>query len=550
MARPSVKEPASARRSRPDRRAIGRQAGKPPLSPSYSSDSERPDNPGSLPPLALPLIALVAFAAFCLLPRINSHPALLASFGGAVAALAVFFVLLRLSLRRSGRVIGYQFIPVRVHYVQLIMHSCIFAYWGLYWDEVYTHIPLILGIGAFFYAFDMMVCWSRRDKWALGFGPFPIVFSTNLFLWFRDDWFWLQFLMIAVIVLCKEFIRWDRGDRRVHIFNPSAIALFLFSLGLLFTGSTGISWGAEIAGTMQRPPQIYFLLFGLGLIVQGLFAVTLVTLSSGAVLYAFGVAFTHATGEYYFIDSNIHAAVFLGMHLLVTDPVTSPRRMTGKLVFGGLYGAAVIAAYAILQQFHAPQFYDKLLCVPFLNLMVRALDRRDQFFAARFHPLNLLQRFGPIKLNFLHMAIWAGLFYVMVSTGFLGRVEVIPTLQVECENNDAASCLAYGKEMTKSEGGAAVAKQRGGEAIGRSCALGLAEGCQALTDFVGANGVRVFEDGCGNGDMIACYLSGWVKARGQGVTRDDAAAIPFFEKACSGGFAPSCEALNQLRPGR
>ena len=49
--------------------------------------------------------------------------------------------------------------------------------------------------------------------------------------------------------------------------------------------------------------------------------------------------------------------------------------------------------------------------------------------------------------------------------------------------------------MTKSEGGAAVAKQRGGEAIGRSCALGLAEGCQALTDFVGANGVRVATTG-------------------------------------------------------
>jgi hypothetical protein len=224
--------------------------------------------------------------------------------------------------------------------------------------------------------------------------------------------------------------------------------------------------------------------------------------------------------------------------------------MTGKIVFGSLYGAAVIAAYAVLQHFHAPQFYDKLLCVPFLNLMVRALDRFGESFAARFHPLNLLQRFGPVKLNFLHMAIWAGLFYAMVSTGFLGRGEVIPTLQVECENNSAASCLAYGKAMTRSEGGAAVAKLRGGEAIGRSCALGLAEGCQALTDFVGANGVKVFEDGCGKGDMIACYLSGWVRARGQGVTRDDAAAMPFFEKACGGGFGPACEALNQLRPGR
>ena len=28
-----------------------------------------------------------------------------------------------------------------------------------------------------------------RQQYVLGFGPFPIVFSTNLFLWFKDDWF-------------------------------------------------------------------------------------------------------------------------------------------------------------------------------------------------------------------------------------------------------------------------------------------------------------------------------------------------------------------------
>ena len=43
-----------------------------------------------------------------------------------------------------------------------------------------------------------LVCWSRRDKWVLGFGPFPIVLSTNLFLWFRDDWFYLQFALVAL----------------------------------------------------------------------------------------------------------------------------------------------------------------------------------------------------------------------------------------------------------------------------------------------------------------------------------------------------------------
>ena len=39
-----------------------------------------------------------------------------------------------------------------------------------------------------------------------------------------------------------------------------------------------------------------------------------------------------------FIDSSIPVSVFIGLHLLVTDPATSPRSNSGKIVFGGLYG--------------------------------------------------------------------------------------------------------------------------------------------------------------------------------------------------------------------
>ena len=74
----------------------------------------------------------------------------------------------------------------------------------------------------FAYAFDALLAWSRRDTYTLGFGPFPIIFSTNLFLWFKPDWFYLQFLMMAVGFAAKELIRWNKDGRRVHIFNPSS----------------------------------------------------------------------------------------------------------------------------------------------------------------------------------------------------------------------------------------------------------------------------------------------------------------------------------------
>ena len=63
---------------------------------------------------------------------------------------------------------------------------------------------------AFAFAFDALLAWSRRDTYTFGFGPFPIIFSTNLFLWFKPDWFYLQFLMVAVGFAAKELIRGAR----------------------------------------------------------------------------------------------------------------------------------------------------------------------------------------------------------------------------------------------------------------------------------------------------------------------------------------------------
>jgi hypothetical protein len=67
---------------------------------------------------------------------------------------------------------------------------------------------------------DALLSWSRGRSWIPGMGPFPIVLSTNFFLWFRDDWFVWQFVMIVAGALVKEFVRWERNGKRVHVFNP------------------------------------------------------------------------------------------------------------------------------------------------------------------------------------------------------------------------------------------------------------------------------------------------------------------------------------------
>src|SRR6185436_9046536 len=147
------------------------------------------------------------------------------------------------------------------HYIQACAHTSILLYWGWYWRPVYESAYLIVAQLYFAYAFDMLLSWSRRDTFTLGFGPFPIILSTNLFLWFRPEWFYFQFLMIAVGFAAKELIRWERDGRRVHIFNPSSFPLAVFGLALLVTGTSGLTRGQDIAISQFYPPHIYVVLF-------------------------------------------------------------------------------------------------------------------------------------------------------------------------------------------------------------------------------------------------------------------------------------------------
>ena len=366
----------------------------------------------------LPLGLTLLFVALVILPPTRPGPRLAWTFVGVGDFLLLWQVWVWREAAKAGRWLQVEYRPVKSHYVQAMVQFSIYLYWGWYWPKVYAEAPLILAQILFLYVFDALLSWSRGRAWRLGFGPFPIIFSTNFFMWFRDDWFVFQFLMIATGALAKEYIQWDRDGRRRHIFNPSAFGLALFSLGLLVTGTSRYTWGLEIATTLARPHYIYLEIFLAGLIVQGFFGVTLVTLAATATLCVANLIFTHATGSYFFGDAYIPIAVFLGLHLLVTDPATSPRSDFGKGLFGIGYGMGIWVTYALLRHFQLPDFYDKLLVVPLLNLSVRMLDR-----VAGWGKLGRFGRweksFGLRRLNAIHMGCWAVLFTAMLGTGFI-----------------------------------------------------------------------------------------------------------------------------------
>ena len=474
---------------------------------ALDQSSATPERRGFWVPLALTL----GLAMLSLVPRVYNSPVLVRSFWAAAMVLVVWqaAIFLRLKGKSADR-----FIRVELrsqHYLQATIQAAVFAYWGYYWRPVYDYAWLLLAQLVFAYAFDMLLTWSRRKTYVLGFGPFPIIFSTNLFLWFRDEWFYLQFVMIAVGFMGKEFVRWNRDGRRVHIFNPSAFSLALFSLVLIATRTTDLTWGQEIASTLTLAPHIYLFLFLIGLVVMYSFSITLVAASAAMVLFGASAVYSAAVGVPYFVDSEIPIAVFLGLHLLVTDPSTSPRTPPGKLVFGVLYGLGVFVLYALLGAVGVPTFYDKLLCVPLLNLSVQGIDR-----LVRAIQNTRVRRFRfdrePARANLVYMAVWVAFFGVMASVGATDathRGDTIPFWE-------------------------------------QACADGRRNACERL--------IQIESTYCGDNSGWACNELGRHYIEGKVTAADSELALAYFSRACETRFSAGCvnlldpEGLSQANP--
>lgn len=394
--------------------------------------------------LAIPILFITGLASLALYHPVRQNPRLLWSVLASAMVLLAWSGISFLSARRHGRTFELAVALRPQHYVQACAHSAIFLYWGWYWAPVYAHVYLIVAQLAFAYAFDMLLGWSRRRIYTLGFGPFPIILSTNLFLWFRDDWFFLQFLMVAVGLAAKEFIRWNKDGRQVHIFNPSSFSLTVFSVALLATGMTGITWGQDIAITQFYPPQMYLFLFAVALPGQLLFGVTTMTMTAVVTTYLFGLVYYTLTGTYFFYDSYIPIAVFLGMHLLFTDPSTAPRTELGRMLFGALYGMSTIVLYEVLTRAGLPTFYDKLLQVPVMNLTIQRIDRAVRSgWLRRFDPSAIGRSLAPRRRYLAYVSIWIVVFAAISAAQGVGdrhRGQWAPFWQQACSENRPRAC--------------------------------------------------------------------------------------------------------------
>jgi hypothetical protein len=508
----------------------------------------------------IPLAFTSALAGLALLTPVRQNPKVMWAFLGSAIGLSVWNLLLLVWNQRGGRTLTLEVVAKKQHYLQACAQGSVLLYWGWHWPQVYDSVHLIVGQLLFAYAFDILLSWSRRDTYTLGFGPFPIIFSINLFLWFKPDWFYLQFAMVALGIAAKELIRWNKEGRRAHIFNPSSFPLAVFSLALLLTGTSDITWGREIASTQFYPPYMYLMLFLIGLPGQFFFGVTSMTMSAVVTTYVFGLFYYAATGIYFFYDSYIPIAVFLGMHLLFTDPSTSPRTETGRLIFGALYGLSTVLLYQLLGSAGMPTFYDKLLQVPLLNLSIKGIDR-----IARSRT-TFSQAPSSRRRHLAYISVWAVLFAVMSGVQGVGdshRGQWLPFWRQACEAGRPYACpyLAdlevgfcdQGSGWACNEAGLMhIALSQSGEDLRRldpagaavplirGCELGFNAACRNLSTLKGV-GSDAFANAPPTIEDYPIILRG---SKGRIRERDPSA---LYALACHQGWPGTCERTKTAR---
>lgn len=529
---------------------------------------------------ALPVLLTFVYMAFVFCPTVQANATLERTFlwvGGALLAWAAVVHARGVDGRRVFRIERVP--PQKSHYIQGSVQLGIYVYWGAYWPNVAQQAPLIVSQLVFLYVVDGLLSWTRGRAWRLGFGPLPIILSTNIFIWFKPDWYAWQFALVALAALGKEFIRWERDGRRTHIFNPSAFALCVVSLVLIGTNSTHLTWGVEIAATLTRPPHIYLEIFLLGLVVMFFFRTTLMTLSAVAVLVALDLGWHAATGTHYFIDTNIPIAVFLGLHLLVTDPSTSPRTNGGKMVFGALYGLANFALYWVLEAYNQAEFYDKLLPVPLLNLSVQVLDRWGRSGVLGVLDAWQSRVFTARWTNPLHMATWMALFAGIYFTGFIAAPHEGRSLdfwrRAHAEGKPGAGRKLFKLANAQAEAGSPEAlnelgviyvrgdivdQHRGaaGHYFASACERGSLNGCaNVATQYISLGEARSQRDldmalariegavaKCADGRT--CYLVGYAYETGRGRPMDIGRAVALYERGRALGNPEASKGLARI----
>jgi hypothetical protein len=203
----------------------------------------------------------------------------------------------------------------------------ILLYWSLYWPELRSHWGWIGLHVLFCYGLDAALAWAADRPWRLTAGMFPVVFSTNLFLYYVDESMLYAYALYVVALVGKATLRRDGR----HIFNPSALGMSVM-IGLELLVPSWMAHHVDVDHAFLLAPNMMELLFLVALAGQFRLPIVYTTLGAWLVLEtgvgSFGIA---PVSAYY-------PSTFIAILLLVTDPRTSARSPVGQLLYGAVYG--------------------------------------------------------------------------------------------------------------------------------------------------------------------------------------------------------------------
>ena len=291
----------------------------------------------------------------------------------------------------------------RSHILPMSLQTIIFLYWSVYWVETVDHMSYVAFQLLFAYLIDAALSLQRHKTWGITMGPFPIVFSTNLFVWYQGSQTWCAFAIIAIAIFSKSYLQ--RGGK--HIFNPSALGISV--LGILYmvefsqvgwTNTTVFTF-VDVSHPLTAAPNMTELILMLALIPQFRFPIVTLSMSALVIMVALGDSFGGANPFAVVPHGPLHPLwppVFLAITLLATDPATIPKTANGKVFFGLSLGLMITLGSALANGSGADDYFTKVMPIPILNLLSPRFDSWGKSLPARFSKLM------EPRLNRVHMA--------------------------------------------------------------------------------------------------------------------------------------------------
>ena len=311
--------------------------------------------------LALPLAFALGLAAFTFIDPVRQNATLVRTFAGAASLLLVWNAMLLTSALRSGRTLALEVVLRKQHYLQACAQGSVLLYWGWYWRQVYDSAHLIAAQLLFAYAFDMLLSWSRRDAYTLGFGPVPCHLQHQPVPLVQAG------LVLPAVPHGGARLRREGTDplgqrrpARPHLQPVVVSARACFRSPCSSRARSDITWGQDIASTQFYPPHMYLMLFLIGLPGQFFFGVTTMTMSAVVTTYLFGLAVLRGDGHLFFLRfvysdcrlprdaPALHRSVHVAAHRAGTHHLRRAlRAQHGRVVFAaGQRGTADVLRQA------------------------------------------------------------------------------------------------------------------------------------------------------------------------------------------------------------